>query len=75
MCFDAGKAAGWTQRPAEAGGEVRVDHIGFGVVCGDDGKRFKTRFENTLNLIYLNNFELQHSFSMIIHKNHFHFYD
>jgi len=55
MCFDAGKAAGWTKRPAEAGGDVRVDHIGFGVVCGDDGKRFKTRSSETVRLIDLLN--------------------
>ncbi len=36
MCFDAGRAANWV-------GDRRIDHIGFGVVCGDDGKRFKTR--------------------------------
>jgi arginyl-tRNA synthetase len=33
----------------------RVDHIGFGVVCGDDGKRFKTRSSETVRLIDLLN--------------------
>jgi hypothetical protein len=37
MIFDAGRASNWV-------GSVRLDHIGFGVVCGEDGKRFKTRF-------------------------------
>jgi arginyl-tRNA synthetase len=46
MCFDAGKAAGWTEK-------VRLDHIGFGVVCGDDGKRFKTRSGATIALTSL----------------------
>jgi arginyl-tRNA synthetase len=35
--------------------EPRVDHIGFGVVCGDDGKRFKTRSSETVRLIDLLN--------------------
>jgi hypothetical protein len=36
MIFDAARKAGWA--PTQ-----RLDHIGFGVVCGDDGKRFRTR--------------------------------
>ena len=47
MCFDAAKAAGWVPE------HHRVDHIGFGVVCGDDGKRFKTRSSETVRLIDL----------------------
>jgi len=34
---------------------IRLDHIGFGVVCGDDGKRFKTRSSDTVKLIDLLN--------------------
>lgn len=30
--------------------KVRVDHIGFGVVLGDDGKKFKTRSGDTVKL-------------------------
>lgn len=30
MCFDAAKASNWVK-------SQRLDHIGFGVVCGDDG--------------------------------------
>jgi arginyl-tRNA synthetase len=37
LCFGAARAAGWITDLH------RVDHIGFGVVCGDDGKRFRTR--------------------------------
>eukprot|EP01039_Chlorochromonas_danica_P008657 gene8657-9538_t len=33
----------------------RLDHIGFGVVCGEDGKRFKTRSSDTVRLIDLLN--------------------
>lgn len=45
--FDVAKEAGWT----DAG--QRLDHIGFGVVCGEDGKRFKTRSGDTVRLIDL----------------------
>lgn len=47
MVFDAARAAGWVT----AG--QRLDHVGFGVVCGDDGKRFKTRSSETVKLIDL----------------------
>lgn len=47
MCFDAGKEAGWINN------NQRLDHIGFGVVQGDDGKRFKTRSSETVRLIDL----------------------
>jgi arginyl-tRNA synthetase len=45
--FDVAKAAGW----ADSG--QRLDFIGFGVVCGEDGKRFKTRSGDTVRLIDL----------------------
>jgi arginyl-tRNA synthetase len=44
--FEAGRAAGWL--PAD--GSVRVDHVGFGLVMGDDGKRFRTRSSDTVRL-------------------------
>ena len=45
---DAGQAPHFhmindTAREAKWVTNQRVDHIGFGVVCGEDGKRFKTR--------------------------------
>ncbi len=48
MVFDAGRAAGWLGAPSSSAADVaaaalRVDHIGFGIVCGDDGKRLRTR--------------------------------
>jgi len=46
MCFDAARACNWLTN-------TRADHIGFGVVCGDDGKRFKTRSSETVRLIDL----------------------
>ena len=49
MVFDAARAAGWLRKD----NPQRLDHIGFGVVCGDDGKRFKTRSSETVRLIDL----------------------
>ena len=34
--FQAAREAGWV-------GDVRLDHVGFGVVQGEDKKKFKTR--------------------------------
>jgi arginyl-tRNA synthetase len=46
MVFDAARKAGWAC-------SQRLDHIGFGVVCGEDGKRFRTRSSETVRLIDL----------------------
>ena len=43
--FDAAKQAGWHTPPT-----TRVDHVGFGVVQGEDGKKFKTRSGETVKL-------------------------
>lgn len=43
--FDAAKQAGW-HRP----GVTRCDHMGFGVVQGEDKKKFKTRSGETVKL-------------------------
>ena len=56
MCYDAGRAAGWHKRPAEARGDVRLDHIGFGVVCGEDGKRFRTRLVSKIDYISIHSY-------------------
>lgn len=47
--FDVARAAGWTAS------NQRLDHIGFGVVCDEEGKRFKTRSGDTVRLIDLLN--------------------
>ncbi len=44
--FAAARAAGWVPED----GSVRVDHVGFGLVMGDDGKRFRTRSSDTVRL-------------------------
>lgn len=50
MCFDVSKEIGWST----LANSTRLDHIGFGVVCGDDGKRLKTRSaEGNVRLIDL----------------------
>lgn len=46
MIFDAARDAGWV-------GEAQLDHVGFGLVCGKDGKRFKTRSGETVRLVDL----------------------
>lgn len=40
--------AGWLKEPGH-----RVDHVGFGVVQGEDGKRLKTRSGETVRLVDL----------------------
>ncbi len=48
MVFQAAEKAGWLD-PAI----TRVDHVGFGLVLGADGKKFKTRSGDTERLIDL----------------------
>ena len=48
--FSLGKKAGWCEGE---GYNVRLDHVGFGVVQGKDGKRFKTRSGETVRLVDL----------------------
>ena len=47
MCFDAARAAGWVD------GSTKLQHLGFGVVQGEDGKKFKTRSGDTVRLVDL----------------------
>jgi arginyl-tRNA synthetase len=46
MVYSAGRDIGWVTTQ-------RLDHIGFGTVQGDDGKRFKTRSGDTVRLVDL----------------------
>eukprot|EP01054_Gregarina_sp_Poly1_P001298 Gregarina_sp_Poly_1__1297@NODE_1319_length_4396_cov_42_175560_g188_i1_p1_GENE_NODE_1319_length_4396_cov_42_175560_g188_i1NODE_1319_length_4396_cov_42_175560_g188_i1_p1_ORF_typecomplete_len509_score77_32tRNAsynt_1d/PF00750_19/1_1e113DALR_1/PF05746_15/6_4e31YejG/PF13989_6/14YejG/PF13989_6/24tRNAsynt_1e/PF01406_19/0_076tRNAsynt_1/PF00133_22/1_4tRNAsynt_1/PF00133_22/50_NODE_1319_length_4396_cov_42_175560_g188_i126064132 len=43
--FDAAKLMGWYTPPFN-----RCDHVGLGLVCGDDGKKFKTRSGDVVKL-------------------------
>ncbi|CAA7016827.1 unnamed protein product [Microthlaspi erraticum] len=46
--FKVARIAGWL--PENDKTYPRVDHVKFGVVCGEDGKKFKTREANTVPL-------------------------
>jgi arginyl-tRNA synthetase len=48
MVFAAAKKIGWVNDDIH-----RLDHIGFGTVQGEDGKRFKTRSGDTVRLVDL----------------------
>lgn len=48
MIFKAAEMAGWLNP-----NKTRVDHVGFGLVLGPDGKKFKTRSGDTEKLIDL----------------------
>lgn len=48
MVFAAAKKIGWVSEDSH-----RLDHIGFGTVQGEDGKRFKTRSGDTVRLVDL----------------------
>jgi len=50
MCFAAARAIGWADDDDD---KVSLQHIGFGTVQGEDGKRFKTRSGDTVRLIDL----------------------
>jgi len=51
MVFAAARRAGWL--PAEKGAVPQVTHAGFGLVLGDDGKRFRTRSSDLVRLVDL----------------------
>lgn len=46
MCFSAANKIGWLNGQ-------KLEHIGFGTVQGEDGKRFKTRSGDTVRLVDL----------------------
>lgn len=48
MCFAAAEKIGWLEQDKH-----RLEHIGFGTVQGEDGKRFKTRSGDTVRLVDL----------------------
>lgn len=48
MCFSAAEMIGWTDPKRH-----KLEHIGFGTVMGEDGKRFKTRSGDTVRLVDL----------------------
>jgi arginyl-tRNA synthetase len=48
QCFAAARLIGWVDP-----NKHKLEHIGFGTVMGDDGKRFKTRSGDTVRLVDL----------------------
>lgn len=46
MCYSAANTIGWVK-------DQKLEHIGFGTVMGEDGKRFKTRSGDTVRLVDL----------------------
>ncbi|MED6184870.1 hypothetical protein PIB30_051648 [Stylosanthes scabra] len=48
MLFKAAKRAGWL--PADDGSYPKATHVGFGLVLGEDGKRFRTRSSEVVRL-------------------------
>nr|DAD48601.1 TPA_asm: hypothetical protein HUJ06_018538 [Nelumbo nucifera] len=51
MFFSAAKHAGWL--PSDGKAYPQATHVGFGLVLGDDGKRFRTRSTEVVRLVDL----------------------
>nr|GLL20621.1 arginine--tRNA ligase, cytoplasmic-like isoform X1 [Ipomoea trifida] len=51
MVFAAAKLAGWF--PSDENAYPKASHVGFGLVLGEDGKRFRTRSTEVVKLIDL----------------------
>ncbi|XP_062148458.1 arginine--tRNA ligase, chloroplastic/mitochondrial-like isoform X2 [Alnus glutinosa] len=51
MVFKAAKRAGWL--PADNNTYPKANHVGFGLVLGEDGKRFRTRDTEVVPLVDL----------------------
>ncbi|CAN0901453.1 Arginine--tRNA ligase, chloroplastic/mitochondrial [Linum grandiflorum] len=51
MVFKAAKIAGWL--PTEPNKYPKTSHVGFGLVLGEDGKRFRTRSTEVVRLVEL----------------------
>ena len=48
--------------------QVRVQHVGFGVVLGEDKKKFKTRSGDTVRLVDLLDEGLKRSWDKLMEK-------
>ena len=60
MVFAAAELAGWLDPK-----QTRVDHVGFGLVLGNDGKKFKTRSGETEKLIDLLSEAIAHAKNLL----------
>lgn len=57
------------RRIGYAGENVKLEHVGFGLVLGEDKKKFKTRSGDTVKLVDLLDEGLQRSKAKLIEKN------
>ncbi|MCB1149772.1 MAG: arginine--tRNA ligase, partial [Chlamydiia bacterium] len=64
MVFKAAEMAGWLDPK-----KVRVEHVGFGMVLGPDGKKFRTRAGETEKLIDLITAAVDRARAIIREKN------
>jgi len=64
--FACAERAGYST--ARGGGKVRIDHVGFGVVLGEDKKKFKTRSGDTVRLVELLDEGLKRSRQKLVDK-------
>lgn len=64
MVFQAAEKAGYLDRS-----KVRVDHAGFGLVLGNDGKKFRTRSGDTEKLIDLLNTAIEVASKILQERN------
>jgi len=53
MVFAAARKAGWLPPKGDRSAKPRIDHVGFGLVLGEDGKKFKTRSGDVVRLVEL----------------------
>lgn len=63
MVFAAARKAGWLD-PSR----TQVDHVGFGLVLGSDGKKFKTRSGDTEKLIDLLYEAIDHARQLLLER-------
>jgi arginyl-tRNA synthetase len=63
MVFAVARAAGWV------GPDVRVEHVVFGSVLGEDGKPFKTRSGDTVRLAELLDEAEERALAVVVEKN------
>lgn len=64
MIFKAAEKAGYLDPE-----KIRVDHVGFGLVLGLDGKKFRTRSGDTERLIDLLQAAIEHANTILLERN------
>lgn len=63
LIFAASEKVNWLQKD-----KVQVQHVGFGVVCGEDKKKFKTRAGDTVRLVDLLDEGLKRAWDKLMEK-------